>query len=140
VAGGGIGRSPACSSAKLSGAKLVAKTSAVARDGTGVDAGPPTGGQPRSRLPAAAVAHTNRSSRLGTRKNAYPGAIDTFGTIDVVVTMHGFCARMMVNMNEAELGLGNQGSPEGNSAPRPLRRRSTGVTSPRRRAGRRPDH
>jgi NAD(P)-dependent dehydrogenase (short-subunit alcohol dehydrogenase family) len=102
-AGGGIGRSHALLFAK-EGAKLVVNDIGVARDGTGVDAGPAQ--QVVNEIKAAggeAVAHTDDISTWDGAKSLIQLAIDTFGTIDVVVNNAGILRdRMMVNMSEAE--------------------------------------
>ncbi len=102
-AGGGIGRSHALLFAK-EGAKVVVNDIGVARDGTGVDAGPAQ--QVVNEIKASggeAIAHTDDISSWDGAKSLIQLAIDTFGTIDVVVNNAGILRdRMMVNMTEAE--------------------------------------
>jgi NAD(P)-dependent dehydrogenase (short-subunit alcohol dehydrogenase family) len=103
-AGGGIGRSHALLFAK-EGAKVVVNDIGGARDGSGSgDAGPAQ--QVVNEITAAggeAVAHTEDISTWDGAKSLIQLAIDTFGTIDVVVNNAGILRdRMMVNMSEAE--------------------------------------
>jgi NAD(P)-dependent dehydrogenase (short-subunit alcohol dehydrogenase family) len=103
-AGGGIGRSHALLFAK-EGAKLVVNDIGGARDGSGSgDAGPAQ--QVVNEIKAAggeAVAHTDDISTWDGAKSLIQLAIDTFGTVDVVVNNAGILRdRMMVNMSEAE--------------------------------------
>ncbi len=103
-AGGGIGRSHALLFAK-EGAKVVVNDIGGARDGSGSgDAGPAQ--QVVNEITAAggeAIAHTEDISTWDGAKSLIQLAIDTFGTIDVVVNNAGILRdRMMVNMSEAE--------------------------------------
>ena len=102
-AGGGIGRSHALLFAK-EGAKIVVNDIGGSRDGTGVDAGPAQ--QVVDEIKAAggeAIAHTDDISTWDGAKSLIQLAIDTFGTIDIVVNNAGILRdRMMVNMTEAE--------------------------------------
>ena len=103
-AGGGIGRSHALLFAK-EGAKVVVNDIGGSRDGSGAgDAGPAQ--QVVNEIKAAggeAVGHTEDISTWDGAKSLIQTAIDTFGTIDVVVNNAGILRdRMMVNMTEAE--------------------------------------
>src|SRR6201994_2393836 len=102
-AGNGIGRSHALLFAK-EGAKVVVNDLGGSRDGSGVSAGPAQ--QVVNEITAAggeAVAHTEDISTWDGAKSLIQLAIDTFGTIDVVVNNAGILRdRMMVNMTEAE--------------------------------------
>src|SRR6201994_4428831 len=102
-AGNGIGRSHALLFAK-EGAKVVVNDIGGSRDGTGTDAGPAQ--QVVNEITAAggeAVAHTEDISTWDGAKSLIQLAIDTFGSIDVVVNNAGILRdRMMVNMTEAE--------------------------------------
>ena len=102
-AGNGIGRSHALLFAK-EGAKVVVNDIGVSRDGTGVDAGPAQ--QVVDEIKAAggeAIAHTDDISTWDGAKSLIQLAIDTLGTIDVVVNNAGILRdRMMVNMTESE--------------------------------------
>ncbi len=103
-AGGGIGRSHALLFAK-EGAKVVVNDIGGSRDGSGAgDAGPAQ--QVVNEIKAAggeAVAHTEDISTWDGAKSLIQLAIDTFGTLDVVVNNAGILRdRMMVNMSEAE--------------------------------------
>ncbi len=103
-AGGGIGRSHALLFAK-EGAKVVVNDIGGSRDGSGAgDAGPAQ--QVVNEITALggeAVAHTDDISTWDGAKSLIQLAIDTFGTVDVVVNNAGILRdRMMVNMSEAE--------------------------------------
>ncbi len=103
-AGGGIGRSHALLFAK-EGAKVVVNDIGGSRDGSGAgDAGPAQ--QVVNEIKALggeAVAHTEDISSWDGAKSLIQLAIDTFGTVDVVVNNAGILRdRMMVNMTEAE--------------------------------------
>jgi NAD(P)-dependent dehydrogenase (short-subunit alcohol dehydrogenase family) len=102
-AGGGIGRSHALLFAK-EGAKVVVNDIGGSRDGTGTSAGPAQ--QVVDEIKAAggeAVAHTDDISTWDGAQSLVQLAIDTFGTIDVVVNNAGILRdRMMANMTEAE--------------------------------------
>ena len=102
-AGGGIGRSHALLFAK-EGAKVVVNDLGGSRDGSGTSAGPAQ--QVVDEIKAAggeAIAHTEDISSWDGAKSLIQLAIDTFGTIDVVVNNAGILRdRMMVNMTEAE--------------------------------------
>jgi NAD(P)-dependent dehydrogenase (short-subunit alcohol dehydrogenase family) len=103
-AGGGIGRSHALLFAK-EGAKLVVNDIGGLRDGTGAgDAGPAQ--QVVNEIKALggeAVAHTEDISTWDGAKSLIQLAIDTFGTVDVVVNNAGILRdRMVINMTEAE--------------------------------------
>ena len=102
-AGGGIGRSHALLFAK-EGAKVVVNDLGGSRDGSGTSAGPAQ--QVVDEIKAAggeAVAHAEDISTWDGAKSLIQLAIDTFGTIDVVVSNAGILRdRMMVNMTEAE--------------------------------------
>jgi NAD(P)-dependent dehydrogenase (short-subunit alcohol dehydrogenase family) len=102
-AGGGIGRSHALLFAK-EGAKVVVNDLGGSRDGSGTSAGPAQ--QVVDEIKAAggeAIAHTEDISSWDGAKSLIQLAIDTFGTLDVVVNNAGILRdRMMVNMTEAE--------------------------------------
>jgi NAD(P)-dependent dehydrogenase (short-subunit alcohol dehydrogenase family) len=103
-AGGGIGRSHALLFAQ-EGAKLVVNDIGGSRDGSGAgDAGPAQ--QVVNEITAAggeAIAHTEDISTWDGAKSLIQLAIDTFGSVDVVVNNAGILRdRMMVNMSEAE--------------------------------------
>ena len=102
-AGGGIGRSHALLFAS-EGAKIVVNDIGGSRDGTGVDAGPAQQVVDEIKaLGGEAIAHTDDISTWDGAKSLIQLAIDTFGTIDVVVNNAGILRdRMMVNMTEAE--------------------------------------
>ncbi len=102
-AGGGIGREHALAFAR-EGAKVVVNDIGGARDGSGSDAGPAqqvadeitgSGGE--------AVANTDDISTWDGAERIVKQAIDTFGTLHVLVNNAGILRdRMMVNMTEAE--------------------------------------
>jgi NAD(P)-dependent dehydrogenase (short-subunit alcohol dehydrogenase family) len=102
-AGNGIGREYALLLAQH-GAKVVVNDLGGARDGTGSDAGPAqsvvdeivaAGGE--------AVANTSDVSDWEQSEAMIRQAIDTFGTLDVVINNAGILRdRMLVNMTEAE--------------------------------------
>ncbi len=102
-AGGGIGRSHALMFA-AEGAKVVVNDIGGARDGSGTSAGPAQ--QVVEEIQAAggeAVAHTEDISTWDGGKSIIQLAVDTFGTVDVLVNNAGILRdRMMVNMTEAE--------------------------------------
>jgi len=102
-AGNGIGRSHALLFAK-EGAKVVVNDLGGSRDGTGGSAAPAQ--QVADEIKAAggeAVANTDDISAWDGAKALIQQAIDTFGTIDVIVNNAGILRdRMMVNMSEAE--------------------------------------
>ncbi|HEX4017054.1 MAG TPA: SDR family oxidoreductase [Frankiaceae bacterium] len=103
-AGGGIGRSHALLFAQ-EGAKLVVNDIGGSRDGSGSgDAGPAQ--QVVNEIKALggeAIAHTEDISTWDGAKSLIQLAIDTFGSVDVVVNNAGILRdRMMVNMTEAE--------------------------------------
>jgi NAD(P)-dependent dehydrogenase (short-subunit alcohol dehydrogenase family) len=102
-AGGGIGRSHALLFAK-EGAKVVVNDLGGSRDGSGTSAGPAQQVVDEIKaLGGEAVAHTEDISTWDGAKSLIQLAIDTFGTIDVVVNNAGILRdRMMVNMTEAE--------------------------------------
>jgi NAD(P)-dependent dehydrogenase (short-subunit alcohol dehydrogenase family) len=102
-AGGGIGRSHALLFAK-EGAKVVVNDIGGSRDGSGVSAGPAQSVVDEIKaLGGEAIAHTEDISTWDGAKSLIQLAIDTFGTIDVVVNNAGILRdRMMVNMTEAE--------------------------------------
>ena len=103
-AGGGIGRSHALLFAK-EGAKVVVNDLGGSRDGSGAgDAGPAQHVVNEIKaLGGEAVAHTEDISTWDGAKSLIQTAIDTFGTVDVVVNNAGILRdRMMVNMSEAE--------------------------------------
>ena len=103
-AGGGIGRSHALLFAK-EGAKVVVNDIGGSRDGSGAgDAGPAQQAVNEiTALGGEAVAHTDDISTWDGAKSLIQLAIDTFGTVDVVVNNAGILRdRMMVNMSEAE--------------------------------------
>ena len=102
-AGGGIGREHALAYA-AEGAKIVVNDIGGSRDGSGNSAGPAhdvveeikaAGGE--------AVAHTEDISTWDGAASLIQTAIDTFGTIDVLVNNAGILRdRMLANMSEAE--------------------------------------
>ena len=102
-AGGGIGRSHALMFA-AEGAKVVVNDIGGARDGSGTSAGPAQ--QVVEEIQAAggeAIAHTDDISTWDGGKSIIQLAVDTFGTVDVLVNNAGILRdRMMVNMTEAE--------------------------------------
>jgi NAD(P)-dependent dehydrogenase (short-subunit alcohol dehydrogenase family) len=102
-AGGGIGRSHALLFAK-EGAKVVVNDLGGSRDGSGVSAGPAQSVVDEIKAAGGeAVAHTEDISSWDGAKSLIQLAIDTFGTIDVVVNNAGILRdRMMVNMTESE--------------------------------------
>jgi NAD(P)-dependent dehydrogenase (short-subunit alcohol dehydrogenase family) len=102
-AGGGIGRSHALLFAK-EGAKIVVNDLGGSRDGSGVSASPAQSVVDEIKaLGGEAIAHTEDISTWDGAKSLIQLAIDTFGTIDVVVNNAGILRdRMMVNMTEAE--------------------------------------
>jgi NAD(P)-dependent dehydrogenase (short-subunit alcohol dehydrogenase family) len=102
-AGGGLGREYALSLARH-GAKVVVNDIGAARDGSGHDAGPAAqvvaeievmGGE--------AVANTNDISSFDGAGELIAQAVDTFGTLDVLVNNAGILRdRMIFSMNEEE--------------------------------------
>ena len=102
-AGGGIGRSHALLFAR-EGAKVVVNDLGGSRSGEGNDAGPAQ--QVVDEIKAAggeAVANTDDISSWDGAQRLVRQAIDTFGTLDVLVNNAGILRdRMMVNMTEAE--------------------------------------
>ena len=102
-AGGGIGRSHALLFTK-EGAKVVVNDIGGARDGSGADAGPAQQVVDEIKaLGGEAVAHTADISTWDGAQSIVQLAIDTFGTVDVIVNNAGILRdRMMVNMTEAE--------------------------------------
>jgi len=102
-AGGGIGREHALAFAR-EGARLVVNDLGGARDGTGGDAGPAQ--QVVDEIVAMggeAVANTDDISSWAGAERLVKQAVDTFGTLHVLVNNAGILRdRMMVNMSEAE--------------------------------------
>src|SRR4029078_8363448 len=88
-AGRGIGREHALLFAR-EGAKVVVNDLGGSADGSGADIGPPQGGG--NEIGAAggeAVANTDNIAKWDGAKNLVTQAIDTFGTLDVVVNNAG---------------------------------------------------
>jgi len=102
-AGGGIGREHALAFAR-EGAKIVVNDLGGARDGSGGDAGPAQQVVDEIKaLGAEAVANTDDISTWDGAERIVKQAIDTFGTLHVLVNNAGILRdRMMVNMSEAE--------------------------------------
>ncbi len=102
-AGGGIGREHALAFAR-EGAKVVVNDIGGARDGSGSDAGPAQ--QVVDEIVAlggAAVANTDDISSWDGAERIVAQAIETYGTLHVLVNNAGILRdRMMVNMTEAE--------------------------------------
>src|SRR4051812_6300522 len=102
-AGGGIGREHALLFAR-EGAKVVVNDIGVSRSGEGTDKGPAQ--QVVNEIKAAggeAVANTDDISTWEGAERIVQQAIDTYGSLDVVVNNAGILRdRMMVNMTEAE--------------------------------------
>src|SRR4051794_10111468 len=102
-AGGGIGREHALLFAR-EGAKVVVNDIGVSRSGEGTDVGPAQ--QVVNEIKAAggeAVANTDDISTWEGAERIVQQAIDTYGSLDVVVNNAGILRdRMMVNMTEAE--------------------------------------
>jgi NAD(P)-dependent dehydrogenase (short-subunit alcohol dehydrogenase family) len=102
-AGGGIGREHALLFAR-EGAKVVVNDIGGSRSGEGTDAGPAQ--QVVNEIQAAggqAVANTDDISTWDGAERIVQQAIDTYGSLDVVVNNAGILRdRMMVNMTEAE--------------------------------------
>jgi NAD(P)-dependent dehydrogenase (short-subunit alcohol dehydrogenase family) len=102
-AGGGIGREHALAFAR-EGAKVVVNDLGGARDGSGGDAGPAQQVVDEiTALGGEAVANTDDISNWEGAERLVQQAIDTFGTVHVLVNNAGILRdRMMVNMTEAE--------------------------------------
>ncbi len=102
-AGGGIGREHALAFAR-EGAKVVVNDLGGARDGSGVDAGPAQQVVDEiTALGGEAVANTDDVSSWEGADKLVRQAVDTFGTLHVLVNNAGILRdRMMVNMTEAE--------------------------------------
>jgi NAD(P)-dependent dehydrogenase (short-subunit alcohol dehydrogenase family) len=102
-AGGGIGRSHALSFAR-EGAKLVINDLGGARDGTGASAGPAQAVVDEiTALGGEAVANTDDISTWDGAERLVNQAIESFGTLDVLVNNAGILRdKMLVNMSEAE--------------------------------------
>ena len=102
-AGGGIGREHALAFAR-EGAKVVVNDIGGARDGSGSDAGPAQQvADELVALGAEAVANTDDISTWDGAERIVAQAIDTFGTLHVLVNNAGILRdRMMVNMTESE--------------------------------------
>ena len=102
-AGGGIGREHALAFAR-EGAKIVVNDIGGARDGSGGDAGPAQQVvEEITALGGEAVANTDDISTWDGAERIVKQAIDTFGTLHVLVNNAGILRdRMMVNMSEAE--------------------------------------
>ena len=102
-AGGGIGREHALAFAR-EGAKLVVNDLGGSRDGTGGDAGPAQ--QVVDEIVALggeAVANTDDISSWDGAERLVKQAIDTYGTLHVLVNNAGILRdRMLANMSEAE--------------------------------------
>lgn len=102
-AGGGIGREHALAFAR-EGAKVVVNDIGGARDGSGSDAGPAQQVVDEIKaLGGEAVANTDDISSWEGAERIVQQAIETFGTLHVLVNNAGILRdRMMVNMTEAE--------------------------------------
>ena len=102
-AGGGIGREHALAFAR-EGAKLVVNDVGVARDGTGAGAGPAqTVADEIKAMGGEAVANTDDISTWSGAERLIAQAVETFGTLHVLVNNAGILRdRMLVNMSEAE--------------------------------------
>jgi NAD(P)-dependent dehydrogenase (short-subunit alcohol dehydrogenase family) len=102
-AGGGIGREHALAFAR-EGAKVVVNDIGGARDGSGSDAGPAQQGVDEIKaLGGEAVANTDDISSWDGAERIVAQAIETYGTLHVLVNNAGILRdRMMVNMTEAE--------------------------------------
>ena len=102
-AGGGIGREHALAFAR-EGAKVVVNDIGGARDGSGSDAGPAQQVvEEITAMGGEAVANTDDISTWDGAERIVRQAVDTFGTLHVLVNNAGILRdRMMVNMTEAE--------------------------------------
>jgi NAD(P)-dependent dehydrogenase (short-subunit alcohol dehydrogenase family) len=102
-AGGGIGREHALAFAR-EGAKVVVNDIGGARDGSGSDAGPAQQVVDEiEALGGEAVANTDDISSWDGAERIVAQAIETYGTLHVLVNNAGILRdRMMVNMTEAE--------------------------------------
>ena len=102
-AGGGIGREHALAFAR-EGAKLVVNDLGGARDGTGGDAGPAQEvADEVTAMGGEAVANTDDISTWDGAERLVKQAIDTYGTLHVLVNNAGILRdRMLANMTEAE--------------------------------------
>ena len=102
-AGGGIGREHALAFAR-EGAKVVVNDIGGARDGSGSDAGPAQQVVDEIKaLGGEAVANTDDISSWDGAERIVAQAIETYGTLHVLVNNAGILRdRMMVNMTEAE--------------------------------------
>ena len=102
-AGGGIGREHALAFAR-EGAKVVVNDIGGARDGSGSDAGPAQQVVDELKaLGAEAVANTDDISTWAGAERIVQQAVETFGTLHVLVNNAGILRdRMMVNMTESE--------------------------------------
>jgi NAD(P)-dependent dehydrogenase (short-subunit alcohol dehydrogenase family) len=102
-AGGGIGRQHALAFAR-EGAKVVVNDIGGARDGSGSDAGPAQQVVDEiTALGGEAVANTDDISSWDGAERIVAQAIETYGTLHVLVNNAGILRdRMMVNMTEAE--------------------------------------
>ncbi len=102
-AGGGIGREHALAFAR-EGAKVVVNDIGGARDGSGSDAGPAQKVvEEITAMGGEAVANTDDISTWAGAERIVAQAIETYGTLHVLVNNAGILRdRMMVNMTEAE--------------------------------------
>ena len=102
-AGGGIGREHALAFAR-EGAKVVVNDIGGARDGSGSDAGPAQQVVDEIKaLGGEAVANTDDISSWEGAERIVTQAVETFGTLHVLVNNAGILRdRMMVNMTESE--------------------------------------
>jgi NAD(P)-dependent dehydrogenase (short-subunit alcohol dehydrogenase family) len=102
-AGGGIGRSHALMFAQ-EGAKVVVNDLGGARDGTGASAGPAeTVVQEIKEAGGEAIANSDDISTFDGAERLVQQALETFGTLDVLVNNAGILRdKMLVNMTEAE--------------------------------------
>ena len=102
-AGGGIGREHALAFAG-EGAKIVVNDIGGARDGSGTDVGPAkVVADEIVALGGEAVANTDDISSWDGAERIVAQAIETYGTLDVLVNNAGILRdRMMVNMTESE--------------------------------------
>jgi NAD(P)-dependent dehydrogenase (short-subunit alcohol dehydrogenase family) len=102
-AGGGIGRSHALLFAR-EGAKVVVNDLGGARDGTGGSAGPAQAVADEIKAEGGeAVANTDDISNFDGAARLVNQAIETFGTLDVLVNNAGILRdKMLVNMTEDE--------------------------------------
>ena len=125
------GSTPCCSRRRAP--RSSSTTSAAPVDGSGTDAGPGPAGRRRDqgRRRRGRRQH-RRHLHLGRRARASSQqAIDTFGTLDVLVNNAGILRdRMMVNMTEAEWDAVIKVHLKGTFGPRTTPP-STGATSPR---------